>query len=193
MAEVVRDVPAATAAKAMGVSRAALSKWTNKRRPAAPHRREGRRCFYNLVELERWRNEHGLGETGGYRTRAGAIGSSRAPAAKPDAGDDGEASPGDLKQQIGLADLRKKLAEAERKELELGELRGDLLRREDVERAQLERVSFAQAVLMGGPTNLAPDLVRTARRAATADDAVEPVERLLREWRDRALKELAGQ
>lgn len=93
-------------------------------------------------------------------------------------------SAGDLREQKLRAQIRKEIAQANKHELDVAKRRGQLLEREEVERQRVERVAHARAVLIGGPSNLAPDLV---------DLDAEQIERRLREWVHRALRELAGE
>lgn len=162
------------------VSKAAVSKW---RKAGCPARQQGRRFFFDPLEVAAWRERHRRGEGhGGRRARTQGRGTGTA-------GGNGAA---DLKQQLDLADLRKKLAAAEKAELELAERRGELVRRDEVEASQATRVAYARAVLMGEPAGLAPDLVDLVHRCKTKEKAIAKVEAALLKSRNRALRELAG-
>jgi len=87
------------------------------------------------------------------------------------------------KQQLSLAKLRKEIAMAQRYELDVEIKKANLIPREEVERTRLERVAYARARMIGGPSILAPDL---------AHASLQTVEHQLDEWVAQILADLAG-
>ncbi len=88
------------------------------------------------------------------------------------------------KVDLSLAKLRKELAMAQRYELDVEQKRGNLISKEEVERTRLERVAYARARMIGGPSILAPDL---------AHASLEVVEEALNKWIAQILADLAGE
>lgn len=82
------------------------------------------------------------------------------------------------------AKLRKDLAAAEKAEMELDRLRDKLLDADEVKMGHLDRIARARAVLLGGPSSLAPDLVGLDQPA---------IEARLKDWVCLSLAELASE
>ena len=129
-----RSTPCAKAASRFGVTPRTVRSWATE---GAPHSRRGRAYLFDVAELAVWldRNELGRGH-GNYRSGAGGV--------------------GELSQQLLAAKVQQVLLDVQKRELQLAQVRGELLRREDVERGQLDRIAYAKAILVGGPASLAP-------------------------------------
>ena len=194
------SLPLQQAAKALGVSRNTLGRWIA---VGCPHEVQGRRKMVNVAEARRWKDLVGGRQRGGdhplpltkaegLRAAARVQDSEPAPrkartrkAATTSPPDDLEdLAPEELREVLTRAKVRKEIAQANKHELDVEVRRGDLLSKEEVERGRLERVAYARAVLLGGPSMLAPDLVSLD---------VESCEDRLREWVHRVLRELAGE
>ena len=176
----------------LGISRPTLTRWC---KVGCPHDRDGRLYLFDLEEVRQWMHAVGYGEGHG--------GDSSEPPLTPEEGQAAaraiqedtptldplsvenleEADLRELRHRHLVAKVRKDVADAMRKELDLQVRRGELLDREEVEQGRLDRVSYARAVLLGGPARLAPDLVGLD---------VEGIEAQLSEWIDEALRELAS-
>lgn len=172
-------VSTAELTRILGVTQPTLGRWA---KAGCPCIKVGRGRHWNVEAVRAWMAEvNRTGKRGGDMSLREGRGTDHrvAGAAAPSS-----KAAGDLREQKLRAQIRKEIAQANKHELDVAKRRGQLLEREDVERQRVERVAHARAVLIGGPSNLAPDLV---------DLDAERIERRLREWVHRALRELAGE
>ena len=167
-----------------------ISGWINN---GAPHTRIGAgkrgELRFDLAELSQWVRTAGRKFRRGRGKKGPGSGgdrhSLRAKLERQGINPNSEAGLGalEIERQHAEAKLRKDLAAAEKAEMELERLRGQLLDAEDVKQGHLDRIARARAVLMGGPASLAPDLeMQTA----------EVIESRLRDWVFQSLHELAS-
>lgn len=156
------------------VTKATIGNWI---RAGCPHDRPGGTPKsppkFDLDEVSVWVKKTGR------RVRHGGDSRSLAKRLNLDPGSEGES----LTIEQAKAKLRKDLAAAEKAEMELERLRGELLDAEEVKQGQLDRIARARAVLLGGPASLAPDLEGLAQ---------DEIEERLRDWVHQSLMELAS-
>lgn len=88
---------------------------------------------------------------------------------------------GDVKERLALAELRKKLAQAERAEMDLAARKGKLLDAGEVEQGRLARIAIAKATLLSLPARVAPVLEGRGAREIEAELDAE-MRRVLEEF-----------
>lgn len=190
----------------LGKSRATIARWRKLGLPVFERRK--RRLYFRLKDVKTWIRKSGIdGEHGGDRATLRTPGplpavlAPRTPNELLEARAAGEIEPVDEEldgvDEEGLdaaelealrvdhlkARIRKERAMADKHELEVAKRRGELVERAEVEAAQVARVTYARAVLLGGPGALAGDLVGLG---------VEAIEERLGGWVRQALELLAG-
>lgn len=185
----------------LGVSRSTVGRW-RRNFGLEPDATRGRARLFDLERVRAWMKRVGIdGAHGGDRRtiRTPEAGASLAgPAAGRELEDDGQDDEDDgdlLAGELGedelealrvshlRARIRKERAMADKHELEVAKRRGELVERAEVEAARVERVTYARAVLLGGPGILAGDLVGLG---------VEAIEERLSSWVRQALGHLQG-
>ena len=154
-----------------------MSNWANQ---GCPHDKRPRpsggrpQTWFDLDEVGLWvKNKRRTisvgGDTRSYAARNGIDGRRK------------DSAVADLDRAREEAKLRKELAAAEKAELELEKMKGELISTADVNSRDLAKIARARAVLLGGPSVLAQDTIGDPE----ADEA------LIKGWVYRALDELS--
>lgn len=138
-------------AKHLRVSRETIQAWNRK---GLPHDREktqdGKiRCLFDPTTVAAWLKSQGSERA---KDMAGA---------KGDAPAQGEGGPTleAVKIDLALMELRRRKADAERRELELAQRRGELVPRAEVEQSTIARILEVRAALMGLAARVTPRVV----------------------------------
>jgi len=149
----VRLISISEAARRMGVSRPSLYRWARRGAPI-PLGGEG----VDLQALAQWKAEHDeRGRPTGSIKTTGDDGEEDSPQTDPDP--DGKVDQQRVAREarneaLQSADLRKRLADAEKKELELAERRGELISRVLVEEGNVRRVHAVKRAFACLPSQL---------------------------------------
>lgn len=167
----------------LGVTRATLDEWRRAGMPCEVEQGgDGRkRRLYHPPTIKAW-----LRSQGNHKRADAIAGPEGAPAAPTSAvpGDDSR-SYADLRMDVLRADLRRKLAGAEKLEHELAERRGTYLLASDVQAGRVRRIAALRASLCAIPARVAASLAhrdeRHVERALT-----EEIERTLRSYAEGA-------
>jgi hypothetical protein len=136
-------------AKHLRVSRETIQAWNRK---GIPREREkapdGKiRSFYEPGAVRRWLESQGSARA---NDMDGAVADALPPAAP------GSKSLGDVKIDLALMELRRRKADAERRELELAQRRGELLPRAEVEQQTIARILAVKTALLGLAARVTP-------------------------------------
>ena len=139
-------------AKHLKVSRETIQAWNRK---GLPHDREktadGKiRSLYDPAAVTAWLKSQGS-------ERAKDMGGATPDAPSRDAAP--AQSLGDVKIDLALMELRRRKADAERRELELAERRGELQPRAEVEQQAIARILAVKAALLGLAARVTPRVV----------------------------------
>lgn len=165
-------------AKHLKVSRETITAWNRKGLPRSKERTaDGKtRSLYDPAEVQKWLEEQGSARANDMRGAAGD--SEEAPPV-------GESSPPEtlaqLKIDLALAELRRRRADAEKREHALAVTRGLYLPAAEVEQGRIARISAVKAKLLALPARLGS---RCANRDAVAleREADDEVRRVLEEF-----------
>lgn len=161
--------------KHFDVSESAVRKWLREGVPCQKGPKKNSPLMFSLDEVSAWIKATGRNLRNGGDRRSPTFKLKRGPG-RP------RKEVSDIEIEHAEVKLRKDLAMAEKAELELEVRKGELLEAAEVKQGHLDRIARARAVLLGGPSTLASDLVGLE---------VPEIEARLQEWVYQSLNELA--